>query len=122
LSAAQFALAADVAARTYTLREATRHLALLDNQLLPKSRQSLEVARAGYLAGRIDFFNLIDAERTWLGFQLDRVEVATQREVVLTELSLIVQGMPPAGAAMGVRGATPTSAARPRALSPSGGM
>ena len=111
LSEAQIALAADVARRTYFYREATRNLALLDDLLLPKARQSLEVARAGYLAGQIDFFNLIDAERTWLGFQLDKVEVTTQREVVLAELSLIVQGMPVAGATMGgaTRSATPTS-------------
>lgn len=112
LSDAQVELAADVAARTYLYREATRNLELLEKQLLPKSQKSLEVARAGYLAGQIDFFNLIDAERTWLGFQLDRVEVATQREIVLAELSLIVQGMPVSGAAMGgsTRSMTPRSA------------
>ncbi len=101
LSEAQIALAADVAARTYLYREATRNLELLEKQLLPKSQKSLEVARAGYISQQIDFFNLIDAERTWLGFQLDRVDVATQREIVLAELSLIVQGMPVSGAAMG---------------------
>ncbi|MBU6400696.1 MAG: TolC family protein [Verrucomicrobia bacterium] len=101
LSAEQIALAVDVAERTYLYREATRNLALLDDRLLPKARQSLEVARAGYLSGQIDFFNLIDAERTLLGFEWDKVEVATQREVVLAELSLIVQGMPPSAVTMG---------------------
>ena len=109
LSDAQISLAVDVAGRTYLYREATRNLALLNDELLPKARQSLEVARAGYLAGQIDFFNLIDAERTLLSFQLDKVEVATQREVVLAELSLIVQGMPPTGEAMGNATATPKS-------------
>lgn len=124
LSDAQIALAADVAARTYLYREATRNLELLEKQLLPKSQKSLEVARAGYLAGQIDFFNLIDAERTWLGFQLDRVEVATQREIVLAELSLIVQGMPVAGAAMGgdTRSMTPKSSGPRPSMNKSGGM
>jgi len=36
-----------------------------------------------------------DSERTLLGFELDRVEASTQREVTLAELSLIVEGMPP---------------------------
>ncbi len=123
LSDAQIGLAVDVAARTYLYREATRNLALLNDQLLPKSRQSLGVARAGYLAGQIDFFNLIDAERTLLGFQLDKIEVATQREIVLAELSLIVQGMPPSGAAMGgsVRTSTPQGGGRP-SLKKTGGM
>lgn len=116
LSDEQIALAVDVAQRTYLYREATRNLVLLTEQLLPKARKSLEVARAGYPAGQIDFFNLIDAERTLLSFELDKVEVATQREVALAELSLIVQGMPPSGVAMGAgsRSATPKSGgARP---------
>jgi outer membrane protein TolC len=95
LSAQQIALAADFAEKSFLYREATRNLALLNGQLLPKARQSLEVARSGYLAGQIDFFNLTDSERTLLAFELDRVESATQREVVLAELSLIIQGPPP---------------------------
>jgi outer membrane protein TolC len=100
LSAEQIALAVEFAERTFLYREATRNLALLNGQLLPKARQSLEVARSGYLGGQIDFFNLTDAERTLLGFKLDAVEAATQREIVLAELSLIIQGMPPANASM----------------------
>jgi outer membrane protein TolC len=95
LSAEQIALAADFAVKSFLYREATRNLALLNQQLLPKARQSLEVARSGYLAGQIDFLNLTDSERTLLAFELDRVESATRREVVLAELALIIQGMPP---------------------------
>lgn len=101
LSSEQIQLAVDFAGRSYLYREATRNLALLNENLLPKARQSLEVARSGYLAGQIDFFNLTDSQRTLLGFELDRVEAATQREMVLAELSLIIQGMPPANAPMG---------------------
>jgi outer membrane protein TolC len=100
LSAEQIALAVNFAERSFLYREATRNLALLNDQLLPKARQSLEVARSGYLAGQIDFFNLTDSERTLLGFELDKVESATQREIVLAELSLIVQGMPPVNTPM----------------------
>lgn len=95
LSAEQISLAVDVAERAYLYREATRELALLNNQLLPKARQSLEVARSSYLAGQTDFFNLTDTERELLAFELDKVAAATQREIALAELSLIVQGMSP---------------------------
>ena len=124
LTDAQISLAVDVAERSFLYHEATRNLALLDNELLPKARQSLEVARAAYLAGQIDFFNLIDAERTLLGFELDNVEVATQREVVLAELSLIVQGMSPSGTTMGasVRSSTPVSGPRSGNKTSRGGM
>ncbi len=101
LSDEQIGLAVDLAERSYLYREATRNLALLNDQLLPKARQSLEVARSGYLAGQIDFFNLTDSERTLLGFELDKVEASTQREVVLAELSLIIQGMTPANVPTG---------------------
>lgn len=96
LSDQQIALAVDFADRSYQYREATRNLALLNDQLLPKARLSLEVARSGYLSSQIDFFNLTDAERTLLGFELDRVDASMQREITLAELSLIIVGMPPA--------------------------
>jgi outer membrane protein TolC len=98
LTAGQIALAADFAARTYDYRESTRNLALLENQLIPKSRRSLDIARAGYLSGQVDFFNLMDAERAWLNFQLQAVQERTRREITLAELSLTIAGVPPAGA------------------------
>lgn len=112
LSAEQIALAVDVAARTYLYREATRSLALLNDQLLPKARQSLEVARSGYLGGQVDFLNLSDSERTLLGFELDKVESAMQREIVLAELSLIIQGLPPASGVMGSSAARTSGASQ----------
>ena len=58
----------------------------------------MEIARAGYLAGTIDFFNLIDAQRTLLDFELAEVEARTRREIILAELSLMIAGVPPEGA------------------------
>jgi outer membrane protein TolC len=98
LSAEQIALAVEFAEKSFLFREASRTLELLSERLLPKARQSLDVARAAYLSGRLDFLNLIDAERTLLGFQLTEVEARTQRELALAELSLLILGQPPAGA------------------------
>jgi outer membrane protein TolC len=97
LTAEQIGLAVDVAERAFVYRETTRNLDLLQRALLPKQRQSLEVARSAYLAGQVDFLNLTEAEQTLLRFNLDEVEARTQRELSLAELSLIMQGMPPAG-------------------------
>jgi outer membrane protein, heavy metal efflux system len=102
LSAEEIALTVDVAERTFIYREASRNLKLLEDHLLPKQRQSLEVARSGYLAGQIDFFNLTDAEQTLLRFGLDQVEAKTQRELSLAELSLIAQGLSPDGGTSGL--------------------
>jgi outer membrane protein TolC len=114
LSAEQIALAVAVAEGAFVFREASRNLELLQRLLLPKQRQSLEIARSGYLAGQIDFFNLTDTEQTLLRFGLDEVEARTQRELSLTELSLIVQGMPPSSEGMGSTAA--------QAAPPAGGM
>ena len=98
LSSEQIMLTVDFAMRTYDYREITRNLALLQHQLIPKARQSLEIARSGYLAGTIEFFNLIDAQRTQLNFELADVEARTRREIILAELSLLIAGVPPEGA------------------------
>ncbi len=98
LTAEQITVTVDFAMKTYDYRESTRDLALLQDKLIPKARKSLEIARAGYLAGQIDFFNLMDAERTLLNFQLEEVEARTRREIILADLSLSIAGMAPEGA------------------------
>lgn len=97
LSAEQIALAVEFAEKSFMFREATRNLELLTERLLPKARQSLEVAQSGYVSGKVDFLNLLDAERTLLAFQLSEVEARVQRELALAELSLLILGTPPVG-------------------------
>lgn len=112
LSAGQVQTAVDLAERVYMAGEAGRNLTLLREQLLPKARQSLALAQAGYLSGNIDFFNLIDAQRTLLGFELEEVSATTQRETALAELSLLIAGVPPPGApVLGLNNATVFTAA-----------
>jgi outer membrane protein TolC len=102
LTAEQIDLAVDFAEKSFVFRQANRNLDLLQKQLLPKQRESLEVARTGYLAGQIDFFNLTDAQQTFLRFSLDEVEARTQRELALTELSLMIDGRSQRGSTMGL--------------------
>lgn len=99
LTAEQIMVTVDLAMKSYEGREITRTLALLQDRLLPKAAQALEIARVGYLAGQVSFFELLDAERTLLGFQLQEVEARTRREIVLAELSLLIAGTAPASAA-----------------------
>jgi outer membrane protein TolC len=98
LSAEQITMTVDFALKTYDYREVTRNLALLREKLIPKAGQSLEIARAGYMSGQIDFFKLIDAERSLLDFQLEEVEARTRREIILADLSLSIAGITPEGA------------------------
>ena len=98
LSNERLTLTVEVAMKSYQYRESTRLLALLQNSLLPKAKQSLEVARSGYSTGTTDFINLIDAQRTLLEFRLAEVEARIKRELALADLSLQVMGVPPSGA------------------------
>ena len=98
LTSEQIALAVEFAEKSFMFRESSRSLALLQERLLPRAQQSLEVGRAAYLSSQLDFLNLISAQRTLLEFQLAEVEARTQRELALAELSLLILGQPPVGA------------------------
>ena len=87
------------AEKSFAYRETSRNLALIEDELIPKARQSLETVRAGYRAGTMDFSTLTDAERMLLDLQLEAAEARTEREIALAELSLMVAGVPPAGRA-----------------------
>jgi len=97
LSAEQISLATEFAEKSFGYREINRNLALFQDQLIPKARQSLELARANYLSGTIDFFNLMDAQRMLLMFEMSEVEARTEREIILANLSLLIAGVPPTG-------------------------
>jgi outer membrane protein TolC len=98
LSAEQISLTVSLAEKTFAYREISRNLSLFRDSLIPKARQSLVLARGGYLAGTIDFLNLVDAQRTLLNFEMSEAEAQTQQHIVLAELSLILAGRAPEGA------------------------
>jgi outer membrane protein TolC len=98
LSAEQITLAVDLAQQSFMLRESDRNLRLLQERLLPRAQNSLEIAQAGYGSARVGFIDLIDAQRTFLEFRLAEVDAKAQRELALAELSLLVLGQVPTGA------------------------
>ncbi|HWD93087.1 MAG TPA: TolC family protein [Verrucomicrobiae bacterium] len=98
LTAEQIGVTVDFAMKTYEYREATRTVSLLQNKLIPKAKSSLELTRAAYLSGQVNFFNLMDAQRTLFNFQLEEVEARTRREIALAEISLSIAGVAPEGA------------------------
>ena len=98
LKAGQIDLAVSFAEKSFAYRETSRNLALIENDLIPKARQSLETVRAGYRADTMDFSAMTDAERMLLDLQLEAAETRTAREIALAELSIMVAGLPPANA------------------------
>jgi outer membrane protein TolC len=113
LTAGQIKLTVDFAEKSYAYREVNRNLDLLREQLIPKAQRSLEIARSGYLSSKTDFFNLIDAERSLLEFRLSEIDARTQRELTLSELSLLIAGVPPASAPLLPADAVKTNSTHP---------
>jgi outer membrane protein TolC len=98
LSSEQILLAVGFADTSYRYREARRNLQLLTGNLVSKAQMSLDVARAAYSSGKIEFINLLDAERALLLFEIAEVDARTQCELTLAELSLIILGTSPENA------------------------
>jgi outer membrane protein TolC len=98
LKAGQIDLAVNFAEKSFAYRETSRNLALIENELMPKARQLVEIVRAGYRTGTMDFSAMTDAERMRLDLQLEAVQARTDRELALAELSLMVAGVPPTNA------------------------
>ena len=98
LKAGQIDLAVNFAEKSFAYHETSRNLTLIEKELIPKARQSVETVRAGYRTGTMDFSAMTDAERMLLDLQFEAVQVRTDREIALAELSLMVAGVPPANA------------------------
>ncbi len=94
LSTEQIRLAVEIADKSFTYRESMRNLKLLDEKLIAKAEMSLEVAYAGYSSGKIEFINLLEAERTLLNFKLAEAEARTLCELALADLSLLIGNRP----------------------------
>ncbi len=76
----------------YDFRNSERKIDLYRDTLLPKARQAFEVARKAFEAGRADFLDLIDAERTLLEFDLSYARARADRVVSLARTEMLVGG------------------------------
>ena len=97
LSQEEVELAAELAALLYLYRESTRDMELLEARLLPKGRQALEAARAGYANDKSRFSDVIDSYRQLLDFELAFLAARSRKELALASLSLLIAGTPPPG-------------------------
>jgi outer membrane protein TolC len=68
------------------LRRQQRQLTLLGEQLLPQAETSLEATLSAYKAGRTDFLDLLDAERTLFQLRLDYEDIHARALQTTTRL------------------------------------
>lgn len=74
----------------YNFRDAGRKIRLYRDALLPKARQSLKVTQQGFEAAKVDFLDLIDAERTLLEFELSYERARASRAQRLAEIEMLI--------------------------------
>ncbi len=76
----------DLANGLFLYRDSKRRITLFADRLLPKSKDAVEVARAGYGSGAIDLTALLDAERNLRAFQLGLARAQLDREVACAQI------------------------------------
>ena len=74
----------------YAWRDAGRRVALYDENLLPRSRQVVAVAQAGYEAGGATFGDLLDARRDLLTLETEAVRRHLELALALNDLAHLV--------------------------------
>jgi outer membrane protein TolC len=68
------------------LLESRRTAQLYSERILPAARQNVESARAGYVAGKVDFLRLIEAQRQLIELREQQVETIADFHRRLAEL------------------------------------
>ncbi|MBI4355525.1 MAG: TolC family protein [Candidatus Omnitrophica bacterium] len=90
LRAVQLETSAGIA--TYLAKvQATRQMAqVYQTSLLPQSQQAVDAALQGYEAGRVEFLDLLDSQRTWIELQIEYYQQLAMYWQYLAELERFV--------------------------------
>jgi outer membrane protein TolC len=84
-----------LAEASFAHRDAIRRIRLLQEKLLPKAGDSLQIARAAYGSGASDLTALLDAERALYGFRVDEARAWMEREVAHAQVLFELLGRVP---------------------------
>jgi outer membrane protein TolC len=83
-------LAARMERALYEFENSERQVRLYDDVLVPRAQELIGASEAAYLAGTIDFLNLISAQQTLLQFRLERERSWADQQQRLAELEMLV--------------------------------
>ncbi len=83
-------LLADLTMVLFHFRDAERKIDLYHDTLVPKAEQALSTTQRAFAAGKADFFDLIEAERTLLEFQLSYERALVDRAQRLAEIEMLI--------------------------------
>ncbi|MCK5011798.1 MAG: TolC family protein, partial [Deltaproteobacteria bacterium] len=83
-------LIADLKMELYNFRDAKRKINLYRDTLVPKAKQSFNVIQKAFAAGKTDFLDVVDAERTLLEFQLSFERALANRAQRLAKIEELI--------------------------------
>jgi len=94
----------DLKLTVFHFRSAERKIDLYGDSLVPKAEQALAASQRAFSADKADFFDLIEAQRTLLEFQLAHERALADRAQRLAEIEMLIgrQVGPEQGAGPGV--------------------
>ncbi len=82
-------LAARIEQALYEFENSGRQVKLYDEALVPRAQELIVASEAAYLAGTIDFLNLISAQQDLLKFRLERERFWADQQQKLAELEML---------------------------------
>jgi len=83
-------LAAQIVDDVATLRDADRQIALLNQTILPRARQAVELLRTAYQSATGSFLDVLEAQRTLIDLEKLSANLAITRDQRLLEIEAIV--------------------------------
>lgn len=79
-------LARDASVFLTELEDTERQINLLDNVLIPKAKQTLELVSQMYKIGQTSILDFLDSDKMLLDLQIKRVEYVKKRELLAAEI------------------------------------
>jgi len=83
-------LAVQMERAVYEFENSQRQVKLYDDALVARAQELIGTSEAAYMAGTIDFLNLISAQQTLLQFRLERERFWADQQQRLAELEMLV--------------------------------
>ncbi len=83
-------LLADLKMALFQFRSAERRIDLYGDSLVPKAEQSISASQRAFSADQVDFFDLIEAQRTLLEFQLAYERALADRAQKLAQIEMLI--------------------------------
>jgi outer membrane protein TolC len=80
----------DLSENVLALQSAQQTEALVSNSLLPQAELSLQSALAGYEAGKVDFANVLDAQRQIRQAKLSRIKAQAEGQARLAQIERLL--------------------------------